>query len=120
MRDVRLGKTDMEVSRIAFGTWGFRRDTSGSSSIAEVDRHLTSLTSSSMSTPTRPRFDTFPIRVADIHAVDDEWRGRGAESLTPPQDNHDYDVRCYLRDPDGRIIEVGQTTGFLEVIGAAE
>ena len=66
------------------------------------------------------RFDTFlNLRVADIHAVYDEWRGRGAEFLTPPLDNHGYELRCYVRDPDGRIIEVGQATGVLEVIEAA-
>ncbi len=27
---------------------------------------------------------------------------------------HFVELRCYLRDPDGRIIEVGQSTGFLE------
>jgi catechol 2,3-dioxygenase-like lactoylglutathione lyase family enzyme len=64
------------------------------------------------------RFDTFlNLRVADIHAVYREWRGRGAEFLTPPLDNHGYELRCYLRDPDGRIIEVGQPTGFLAYLG---
>jgi hypothetical protein len=66
------------------------------------------------------RFDTFlNLRVADIHAVYDEWRARGAEFLTPPLDNHGYELRCYVRDPDGRIIEVGQATGVLEVFDAA-
>jgi len=61
------------------------------------------------------RFDTFlNLRVADIQAVYDQWKGRGAGFLTPPLDNHGYELRCYLRDPDGRIIEVGQATGFLE------
>ena len=49
------------------------------------------------------------IRVADIQAVYHAWRGRGAEFLTPPQDR-DGEIRCYLRDPDGYLIEVGQTT----------
>jgi len=49
------------------------------------------------------------LRVADIHAVYDEWRARGAEFLTPPKD-HPTEIRCYLRDPDGHLIEVGQTT----------
>ena len=35
---------------------------------------------------------------------------RGAEFLTPPKD-HGREVRCYMRDPDGHLIEVGQTTG---------
>src|SRR6202050_2413426 len=49
------------------------------------------------------------IRVADIHALYTEWSARGAEFLTPPK-QHDYEIRCYIRDPDGYIIEVGQTT----------
>ena len=47
------------------------------------------------------------IRVADIEAVYAEWSGRGAEFLTPPQDR-EREFRCYLRDPDGHLIEVGQ------------
>ena len=49
------------------------------------------------------------IRVADIHAVYDEWSARGAEFLTPPKE-HETEIRCYIRDPDGHLIEVGQTT----------
>ena len=49
------------------------------------------------------------IRVADIHAVYAEWSARGAQFLTPPK-QHQYEIRCYIRDPDGYIIEVGQTT----------
>jgi catechol 2,3-dioxygenase-like lactoylglutathione lyase family enzyme len=49
------------------------------------------------------------IRVADIHAVYEKWRARGAEFLTPPTDRR-HELRCYLRDPDGHLIEVGQTT----------
>ncbi len=49
------------------------------------------------------------IRVSDIHAVYAEWNARGAEFLTPPK-QHDTEIRCYLRDPDGHLIEVGQTT----------
>jgi catechol 2,3-dioxygenase-like lactoylglutathione lyase family enzyme len=49
------------------------------------------------------------IRVADIHGVYEEWRSRGAEFLTPPEDLGS-EIRCYIRDPDGHLIEVGQTT----------
>jgi catechol 2,3-dioxygenase-like lactoylglutathione lyase family enzyme len=49
------------------------------------------------------------LRVADIHAVYDRWRARGAEFLTPPK-QHETEIRCYIRDPDGYLIEVGQTT----------
>jgi catechol 2,3-dioxygenase-like lactoylglutathione lyase family enzyme len=47
------------------------------------------------------------IRVADIHAVYEEWKGRGAQFLTPPADRGP-ELRCYMRDPDGHLIEVGQ------------
>ena len=53
------------------------------------------------------------IRVADIQAVHREWRSRGAEFLTEPKD-HGRELRCYLRDPDGHLIEVGQSTGVLD------
>jgi catechol 2,3-dioxygenase-like lactoylglutathione lyase family enzyme len=49
------------------------------------------------------------IRVKDIHAVYAEWSARGAQFLTPPK-QHEYEIRCYIRDPDGHLIEVGQTT----------
>ena len=54
------------------------------------------------------------IRVADIQAIYADWSSRGAEFLTPPQDRG-AEIRCYLRDPDGHLIEVGQTSPeFLE------
>jgi predicted enzyme related to lactoylglutathione lyase len=49
------------------------------------------------------------IRVADIQAVYAEWSARGAQFLTPPK-QHETEIRCYIRDPDGYIVEVGQTT----------
>jgi catechol 2,3-dioxygenase-like lactoylglutathione lyase family enzyme len=52
------------------------------------------------------------VRVADIHAVHAEWTARGAEFLTPPIQRA-TEIRCYLRDPDGHLIEVGQTTASL-------
>ena len=48
------------------------------------------------------------IRVADIQAVYEEWSSRGAEFITPPLDR-EREIRCYMRDPDGDLIEVGQT-----------
>ena len=47
------------------------------------------------------------IRVADIHAVHAKWASLGAEFLTDPKD-HEFEIRCYMRDPDGHLIEVGQ------------
>jgi catechol 2,3-dioxygenase-like lactoylglutathione lyase family enzyme len=49
------------------------------------------------------------IRVADIDAVYREWSSRGAEFITAPLNNHGAEMRCYLWDPDGYLIEVGQT-----------
>jgi catechol 2,3-dioxygenase-like lactoylglutathione lyase family enzyme len=48
------------------------------------------------------------IRVADIHAIYEQWSARGAEFLTPPTDRG-QELRCYMRDPDGHLIEIGQT-----------
>lgn len=53
------------------------------------------------------------MRVADVAAVYKEWRARGAEFLTEPKD-HGAEIRCYLKDPDGYLIELGQSTGLLE------
>ena len=50
-------------------------------------------------------------RVADIQARYEEWKGKGAEFVTPPIDRG-AEIRCYLRDPDGYLIEVGQSTGY--------
>jgi catechol 2,3-dioxygenase-like lactoylglutathione lyase family enzyme len=41
------------------------------------------------------------LRVADIQACYQDWKAKGAE------------IRCYMRDPDGYLIEVGQSTGLL-------
>jgi catechol 2,3-dioxygenase-like lactoylglutathione lyase family enzyme len=50
------------------------------------------------------------IRVADIEAVYRQWKARGAQFLTPPI-NRGVEIRCYMRDPDGHLIEVGQLVG---------
>ena len=55
------------------------------------------------------------IRVADIKAKYEEWRSKGAEFLTPPIDRG-MEIRCYMRDPDGYLIEVGQSTGLLDML----
>jgi predicted enzyme related to lactoylglutathione lyase len=48
------------------------------------------------------------IRVADVRACYELWRSRGAEFITEPKDKSG-ETRCYIRDPDGYIIEVGQS-----------
>ena len=62
-----------------------------------------------LSVPTDPdAVSSFNIRVADIQACYKLWRSRGAEFITEPRDKYG-ETRCYIRDPDGYIIEVGQS-----------
>jgi catechol 2,3-dioxygenase-like lactoylglutathione lyase family enzyme len=51
------------------------------------------------------------VRVADIQRAYREWTARGAEFLTEPKD-HGREIRAYIRDPDGHLIEVGQLVGM--------
>ncbi len=51
------------------------------------------------------------IRVADIQACYKLWKSRGAEFITEPIPKYG-EIRCYIRDPDGYIIEVGQSTAL--------
>ena len=55
------------------------------------------------------------LRVANVQQVREEWSARGAEFLTPPIDRG-AEIRCYIRDPDGHLIEVGQSTGVLKML----
>lgn len=48
------------------------------------------------------------IRVTDIQACYKEWCRRGAQFLSEPKDLGS-EIRCYIRDPGGHLIEVGQT-----------
>lgn len=50
------------------------------------------------------------LRVADCHAAYEALRSRGATFLTPP---HDWgnEIRCFLRDPDGHLVEISESTG---------
>ena len=49
------------------------------------------------------------LRVTDIRRCYDVWSSRGAKFITEPK-VHATELRCYMRDPDGYLIEVGQTT----------
>jgi lactoylglutathione lyase len=51
------------------------------------------------------------VRVADIHAMRAKWRDLGVDFLTDPVD-FPSEIRGYLRDPDGHLIEVGQSKGM--------
>jgi lactoylglutathione lyase len=64
-----------------------------------------------LSTPTDPNHTSafMNVRVADIAHAYKEWSARGAQFLTEPKD-HGFEIRAYIRDPDGHLIEVGQAT----------
>ena len=63
-----------------------------------------------LSTPHPDKINSFMnIRVADIQACYELWKSRGAEFITEPIPKYG-EIRCYIRDPDGYIIEVGQST----------
>jgi lactoylglutathione lyase len=49
------------------------------------------------------------VRVADIAKIYKDWSAKGANFLTEPKD-HGREIRAYVRDPDGHLIEVGQST----------
>jgi lactoylglutathione lyase len=63
-----------------------------------------------LSTPKDPNHTSafMNIRVADIQSIYKEWTAKGAHFLTEPKD-HGREIRAYVRDPDGHLIEVGQT-----------
>ncbi len=48
------------------------------------------------------------IRVPDCSTAYEALRSRGAEFLTPPVD-WGYEVRAFLRDPDGHLLEISQS-----------
>src|SRR5258708_35598681 len=64
-----------------------------------------------LTTPSDPdRTSAFlNVRVADIAAAYMEWSAKGAEFITEPK-VHASEIRAYIRDPDGHLIEVGQAT----------
>ena len=49
------------------------------------------------------------IRVTDIPRYYALWSLRSAKFITESK-LHATELRCYMRDPDGYLIEVGQTT----------
>ncbi|TLF54996.1 VOC family protein [Nocardia cyriacigeorgica] len=57
------------------------------------------------------------VRVADIAEFHAAATAKGARFMTDPIDRK-AELRCYLRDPDGYLIEIGQATGMLRGIFA--
>jgi len=93
-------------------------DTDGFAIVALANGWVT-ITSPGAPTPDKPDVTLEPptdpgrvsgfmnIRVANIGACYDQWRAQGATFLAAPID-HGGEIRCYMRDPDGHLIEVGQ------------
>jgi catechol 2,3-dioxygenase-like lactoylglutathione lyase family enzyme len=50
------------------------------------------------------------LRVADCRAAYKALRARGAVFLTEPYD-WGAEIRCFLRDPDGHLVELSQAVG---------
>jgi hypothetical protein len=48
------------------------------------------------------------LRVSDIKRYYELWSSRGGKFVTAPK-VHATEIRCYMLDPDGYLIEVGQT-----------
>jgi hypothetical protein len=47
------------------------------------------------------------VSVPDCRAAYEALLARGADFLTPPVE-YDWEVRCFLRDPDGHLIELSE------------
>jgi catechol 2,3-dioxygenase-like lactoylglutathione lyase family enzyme len=65
-----------------------------------------------LSTPSDPNHVSafLNVRVADIQKIYKDWTAKGVKFLTEPKDRG-AEIRAYIRDPDGHLIEVGQITG---------
>jgi catechol 2,3-dioxygenase-like lactoylglutathione lyase family enzyme len=50
------------------------------------------------------------VRVADCQAAYAALLARGAAFLTPPYD-WGGEIRCFVRDPDGHLVEISQSKG---------
>ena len=88
----------------------------------QARQHLRVMNPGGAPTPDKPEVTLIPnersnrvssylnLRVADIKACYRDWSARGAEFLTEPLDRG-AELRCYMRDPDGYLIEVGSPPG---------
>jgi catechol 2,3-dioxygenase-like lactoylglutathione lyase family enzyme len=63
-------------------------------------------------TPDAPVSSFLNVRVADLEATRERLRKHGIEFLTDPWDRG-AEIRAYVRDPDGHLIEIGESTGML-------
>jgi catechol 2,3-dioxygenase-like lactoylglutathione lyase family enzyme len=58
-------------------------------------------------TADKPTVTFRPLRVADCQAAYETLLSRGAAFLTPPYD-WGSEIRCFLRDPDGHLVEISE------------
>ena len=68
-------------------------------------------------TPGTPVSSFLNVRVADIEATRERLRTHGIKFLTDPWDRG-AEIRAYVCDPDGHLIEIGEATGILQGIHA--
>jgi predicted enzyme related to lactoylglutathione lyase len=55
-----------------------------------------------------PNEDHFALAVADLESAWEELRAHGRSTLVEPRD-YPWGRSAYLRDPDGRLVELSQT-----------
>ena len=69
-------------------------------------------------TPDAPVSSFLNVRVANIAATRERLQQHGIEFLTDPWDRG-AEIRAYVRDPDGHLIEIGEATGILGAMQGA-
>jgi catechol 2,3-dioxygenase-like lactoylglutathione lyase family enzyme len=57
-----------------------------------------------------PNEDHFAFSVVDLDAACDELRARGASLLVEPRE-YPWGRSAYIRDPDGRLVELAEQSG---------
>jgi hypothetical protein len=67
--------------------------------------------------PCEPVSSFLNMRVANIAAFDADAKSKGAQSRTEPLDRK-AEMRCYLREPDSYLIEIGQSHRMLRIYAA--
>jgi catechol 2,3-dioxygenase-like lactoylglutathione lyase family enzyme len=96
------------------------REYGGTSAVLQFQGAWLLLVTGSGPTPDKPNVSFRPpsdseqvsheltIKVPDCWDAYRVLVGRGAEFLTPPVE-HDWEIRCFFRDPDGHLLEISET-----------
>jgi catechol 2,3-dioxygenase-like lactoylglutathione lyase family enzyme len=97
------------------------REYGGTSAVLEFQGNWLLLVTGGGPTPDKPGVTFAPpsdpntvshqmtLRVPDCRAAYEVLKARGAEFLTPPVDRGG-EIRCFFRDPDGRLLEISEVT----------